>query len=109
LLRETGNAMSDAPCVPSLTTAASCTLATQQRSVSAYLDGFAFVVAWPDSDVASATWTPYRSTGTLALTMTPGVWHRTVYSYAAEPTLASARAFAQAERAWVSAKPPPSR
>jgi hypothetical protein len=40
--------------------------------------------------------------------MTPGAWHRVVYAYAAAPSLDAARAFVEAERAWVSANPPPS-
>jgi hypothetical protein len=88
--------------------APTCTLPPQQRSVAAYRDGTVFVVAWADGAIASATWTPYRSTGTLALTMTPGAWHRVVYAYAAAPSLDAARAFVEAERAWVSANPPPS-
>jgi hypothetical protein len=69
------------------------------------------VVAWRPGDVTSADWTPYRSTGTLALTftLTPTVWHRVIYAFAPARDAASARAFAEAERAWVSANPPPSR
>jgi hypothetical protein len=67
--------------------------------------GHVTVVDWAPGDIASAVWTPYRSTGTLALTMAAGVWHRIVYAYAAVPSLTDARAFAEAERAWVSANP----
>ena len=83
----------------------SCTLDAAHPSAGAFRDGFAFVVAWRQGDVMSASWSPYRSTGTLALTMTPGVWHRIVYAYAAVASLREARAFAEAERAWVSANP----
>jgi hypothetical protein len=65
--------------------------------------GHVTVVAWQPGDIVSTSWTPYRSTGTLALRMTLGQWHRVVYAYAAAATIEQARAFAQAERAWVSA------
>ena len=61
------------------------------------------VVAWRPGEVVSATWTRYRSTGTLSLHMMLGQWHRVVYAYAAAATIDEARAFAQAERDWVSA------
>ncbi|HYZ14870.1 MAG TPA: amino acid permease, partial [Candidatus Acidoferrum sp.] len=63
------------------------------------------VVAWLAGDVEALSWTPYRSTGTLALTQSPGRWHRTVYAYEAAPTLTSAREFAEEEAAWVAANP----
>jgi APA family basic amino acid/polyamine antiporter len=63
------------------------------------------VVAWPHGDVAAVSWTPYRSTGTLTLTINPGSWHRTIYAFGPAPTLTSAHAFAEDEAAWVSANP----
>ena len=83
------------------------TLPREQTAVGEYRDGFAFVVAWPPGAVERAAWTPYRSTGTLALTLAPG-WRRTVYSYAWAGDVAAARAFMEAERTWVAANPGPS-
>jgi hypothetical protein len=108
LLFNLGPAMQIPDALVPTTCAPTCPLPPQQRSVAAYRDGTVFVVAWADGAIASATWTPYRSTGTLALTMAPGTWHRVVYAYAAAPSLEAARAFVEAERAWVSANPPPS-
>jgi len=67
--------------------------------------GHVTVVAWQPGKVASASWMPYRSTGTLALCMTLGSWHRVVYAYAVVHSVADARAFVEAERAWLSANP----
>jgi hypothetical protein len=85
-------------------------VATYRRSDGSG-SGHVTVVAWRPGDVATADWTPYRSTGTLALTfpLTPTVWHRVTYAFAPAHDAASARAFVEAERAWVSANPPPSR
>ncbi|HEY4440467.1 MAG TPA: hypothetical protein VGN14_08400, partial [Candidatus Elarobacter sp.] len=80
------------------------TLPSSQTAMGGYLDGIAFVVCWPPGAVERATWTPYRSTGTLSLTLAPG-WRRTVYAAAEEPDIAAARRFAEAERAWVAANP----
>jgi hypothetical protein len=75
-----------------------------QTFLAGYRNGIAFVVAWRPGDVERASWTPYLSTGTLALTLAPG-WRRVTYSVVEAADLASARAFAEAERAWVGANP----
>jgi hypothetical protein len=75
-----------------------------QTSFAGYRNGIAFVVAWRSGDVERATWTPYLSTGTLALTLAPG-WRRVTYSAVEVGDLAGARALAEAERAWVGANP----
>ena len=67
-------------------------------------DGCVFAVAWRPADVEHVTWTPYRSTGTLALTLAPG-WRRTVYAFAPISSAADARRFVDGERAWVAAHP----
>ena len=77
---------------------------SQQTMLGGYLGGVAFVVAWPPGAVERATWTPYFSTGTLSLTLARG-WRRTTYSAAEVGDVAAARAFAEAERAWVAANP----
>ncbi len=73
-----------------------------QASLFGYRNGIAFVVAWRAGDVERASWTPFLSTGTLALTLAPG-WRRVTYSAVEVGDLAGARAFAEAERAWVAA------
>ncbi len=78
-----------------------------QTALGTFRDGFAFVVAWAPGTVEHASWTPYRSSGTLALTLAAG-WRRTIYSYAWVGDLAGARAFFEAERAWAAANPGPS-
>ncbi len=82
-------------------------LGPAQTALGTFRDGFAFVVAWAPGAVEHASWTPYRSTGTLALTLASG-WRRTIYSYAWVGDLAGARAFFEAERAWAAANPGPS-
>jgi amino acid transporter len=67
--------------------------------------GHVTVAAWPPGDLEAVSWTPYRSTGTLALTRNPGRWHRTVYAYETAATLTSARAFAEEEAGWVATNP----
>ena len=82
-------------------------LAAGRTALGTFRGGFAFVVSWPPRAVERAVWTPYRSTGTLALTLAPG-WRRTVYSFAWVGDVAAARAFMEAERAWAAANPGPS-
>jgi amino acid transporter len=76
--------------------------------LATYANGRAFAVTWNAADVERAAWTPYRSTGTLALTFAPG-WRRTTYAYAAAASVDEARRFVQAERAWLAANPGPGR
>jgi amino acid transporter len=76
--------------------------------LATYQDERAFAVTWSAADVERATWTPYRSTGTLVLTFAPG-WHRSTYAYAAAASADEARRFVQAERAWLAANPGPGR
>jgi hypothetical protein len=78
-----------------------------QTALGSFGYGCAFVVAWAPGAVERASWTPYRSTGTLALRLAPG-WRRTVYSYAWVGTPEAARSFFEAERAWAAANPAPS-
>jgi hypothetical protein len=75
-----------------------------QTWLAGYRNGIAFVVAWRPGDVERATWIPYLSTGTLALTLGPG-WRRVTYSALEVGDPAGARAFAEAERTWVGANP----
>ncbi len=67
-----------------------------------------FAVSWRAGDVERASWTAYRSTGTLALTLAPG-WRRATYVYAPASSADAARRIAQAERAWIAANPAPER
>lgn len=83
-------------------------LPPDQDAIGSYRDGFAFVVAWPHGDVERASWTPYRSTGSLALTLAAGN-RRIVYAVRAAGDVAAARRFIEAERGWVAANPPPGR
>jgi hypothetical protein len=75
-----------------------------QTVLAGYRNGIAFAVAWRAGDVERAGWTPYLSTGTLALTLAPG-WRRVTYSAVEVGDVARAQAFAEAERAWVAANP----
>ncbi|MDB5093167.1 MAG: hypothetical protein JWO85_1268, partial [Candidatus Eremiobacteraeota bacterium] len=75
-----------------------------QTVLAGYRNGIAFAVAWRAGDVERASWTPYLSTGTVALTLAPG-WRRVTYSAVEVADLAAAQAFAEAERAWVAANP----
>ena len=77
---------------------------SRQTMLGGYLGGVAFVVAWPPGAIERASWTPYLSTGTLSLTLGRG-WRRITYSAAEVGDVAAARAFAEAERAWVAANP----
>ena len=79
-----------------------------QHAIGSYRDGFAFVVAWPPDDVERASWTPYRSTGSLSLTLATGT-RRVVYAVGAVYGVATARRFIEAEQGWVSANPAPGR
>jgi hypothetical protein len=83
-------------------------LPSGSSAIGGYRDGFAFVVAWRPDDVEAASWTPYRSTGTLALTLVPG-WRRIVYAYAPAASVEAGRAFLEAERGWVAANRPDER
>ena len=66
-----------------------------------------FAVSWRPADVESATWTPARSNGTLRLVFAPGdAWHRITFARSAGVRPIGA-AFAEAERAWLAANPPP--
>jgi hypothetical protein len=76
--------------------------------LATYRNSCAFAVSWNAADVERAAWTPYRSTGTLALTFAPG-WRRTTYAYAGAESADEARRFVQAERAWIAANPAPGR
>jgi amino acid transporter len=76
--------------------------------LATFARGRAFAVTWNAAGVERAAWTPYRSTGTLALTFAPG-WHRTTYAYAGAASAEEARWFVQAERAWLAANPAPGR
>jgi hypothetical protein len=78
------------------------------NGLATYLDDRAFAVTWNASDVEHAGWTPFRSTGTLALTFAPG-WRRITYAFAAAASIGDARRFAEAERAWLAANPGASR
>jgi amino acid transporter len=74
-------------------------------------EGFVFAVTWRPEDAERATWTPYRSTGTVALTLAPG-WRRIAYALTHVDGIddeAEARTLVEAERAWVGANPAPSR
>ena len=75
-----------------------------QTALAGFRNGIAFAVAWRAGDIELASWTPYLSTGTLALTLAPG-WRRVTYSAVDLADVAGARAFAEAERAWVAANP----
>lgn len=70
--------------------------------------GLAAIVAWSASDVEHATWTPYRTTGTLALTLAPG-WQRLVYALDPAPSVEAGRAAVEAEAAWLAANRPDQR
>ena len=72
--------------------------------ISAPQDGYAFAVAWRPADIAALAWTPYRSTGTLALTLQPG-WRRVVYAFAPAADADEARRIREAERRWAAANP----
>jgi amino acid transporter len=109
ILSNAVNAYADAVAVPldAFPRDRAGTVPEPQNGVGGYLGGVAFVVAWPPGDVEQAVWTPYLSTGTLALTLAPG-WRRTTYAAELAAGPAAARAFAEAERAWVAANRPPS-
>ncbi len=77
-------------------------------SIATYRQRRAFAVTWNPADAERASWTPYRSTGTLALTFAPG-WHRTTYAYAVATSADGARSIVQAERDWLAANPAPGR
>jgi len=64
-------------------------------------------ISWRPGDVESASWEPHRSNGTLRLVLAPG-WRRVTYALSRVDTPADARAFVEAERAWVAANPAPS-
>jgi hypothetical protein len=66
-------------------------------------DGFAAAVSWAPHDVEAAAWTAYGATGTLALTLAPGVPHRVTFALRPVANAAEAAAFGKAERAWVAA------
>jgi hypothetical protein len=68
---------------------------------------FVLAVSWRPGDVESASWQPQRSNGTLRLVLAPG-WRRVTYALSRVDTPADARAFVEAERAWVAANPAPS-
>ncbi len=70
-------------------------------------DGFAAAVSWAPHDVEAAAWTAYGATGTLALTLAPGVPHRVTFALRPVANAAEAAAFGKAERAWVAANPSP--
>ena len=82
--------------------------APASNGVATFRGGAVFSVAWRDGDVERASWTAYRSTGTLALTLAPG-WRRVTYAYAPATSVDEARRIAQAERAWIAANPAPDR
>jgi hypothetical protein len=64
----------------------------------------AIAVSWNPGAVERATWTPYRSTGTLMLVAAPGTV-RTSYAVAPARSADEAVAFARAEREWIAANP----
>jgi amino acid transporter len=66
-----------------------------------------FSVAWRPEDVASATWTPARSNGTLRIVFAPGGWRRLTFASSPASGRAGAEAFVRAERAWAAANPAP--
>jgi glycosyl hydrolase family 35/amino acid permease-like protein len=82
--------------------------APAENGLATLRDGAVFSVAWRAGDVERASWTAYRSTGTLALTLAPG-WRRVTYAYAPAASVDEARRFAQAERTWIAANPAPDR
>jgi hypothetical protein len=61
-------------------------------------------VTWLPGAVDRATWTRYGSNGTLTL-VAGGTTLRTTYALANARSLAAARTFAQAERAWLVKNP----
>jgi hypothetical protein len=67
----------------------------------------AIAVMWAAGSVTEATWTPYRSNGTLTLVAASGTL-RTTYAVAPAHTADEAAAFARAEREWIAANPIPS-
>ena len=78
-----------------------------ENGVVAWTGSAAFVVGWNPGTVARATWTPYRSNGTLTL-VASGADLRTTYAVAPARTVDEAVAFARAEREWLAANPTPS-
>jgi hypothetical protein len=91
-----------------LSRASASALPAGSTALGGFRDGAAFVVAWGPGEVESGSWTPYRGTGTLALTLAPG-WSRIVYAYAPVASLDAGRTMLEAEREWVAANPPDER
>jgi hypothetical protein len=78
--------------------------APESNGLATFRGGAVFSIAWRRGDIERASWTAYRSTGTLALTLAPG-WRRVTYAYAPAASVDEARRFAQAERTWIAANP----
>jgi amino acid transporter len=77
------------------------------NGVAAWTGMAAFAVTWNRGSVEGATWTPYRSNGTLTL-VAAGSTLRTTYAVAPARTAVEAVTFARAEREWLAANPDPS-
>ena len=77
------------------------------NGVAGWTGTAALAVGWNPGTVDRATWTPYRSNGTLTL-VAAGTTLRTTYAVAPARTADEARTFARAEREWIAANPTPS-
>jgi amino acid transporter len=78
-----------------------------QRGAAGWTGSAAVAVSWNAGTVGQATWTPYRSNGTLTLEAA-GEALRTSYALAPARTADEALTFARAERDWIAANPSPS-
>ena len=91
-----------------LVRAAAAELPSSLTALGTLRGGMATIVAWNAPDIERASWTPYRSTGTLALTLAPG-WRRIVYALRPVASREAGRAAVEAEAAWVAANRPDQR
>jgi hypothetical protein len=78
-----------------------------REGVAAWNASSVIAVMWNAGAVAQATWTPYRSNGTLTLVAASGTL-RTTYAVAPARTADDAATFARTEREWIAAHPIPS-
>jgi len=78
-----------------------------QHGVVGWTRSAVLAVSWNPDTVSQASWTPYRSNGTLTL-LAAGSRLRTTYALAPAGSADEAFSFARAEQAWIAANPTPS-